>query len=164
MRKIAIIIAGAAAIAASPALAAGATGQTTQNTVDVKLNVNTSCSVTTKALDFGTVTSVTGGKTATSATTVKCTPGAAFTMYVDSGKGSVGTQRKMKSTNATITDTVDYAVYQSDGATAWPTTGVAGTGASDGSDVPMTLVGKLTQATEVKAAPYADTLTVTIDY
>jgi spore coat protein U-like protein len=161
MRKFAIILAGAAAVAATPALAAGATGQTTNNTVDVSLNVNTSCAVTTKSMDFGTLTSVTGGSTATSATTVKCTPGAAYTVYVDNGKNSGGTsQRKLASTS--VTDTVNYNVYKSDGTTAWPTAGVTGTG--DGTDQAMSLVGKLTATSEVKAAKYTDTLTVTLDY
>lgn len=161
MRKFAIILAGAAAVAASPALAAGPTGQTTNNTVDVTLNVNTACSVTTKSMSFGTLTSVTGGATASSATTVKCTPGAAYTVYVDNGKNSGGTsQRKLASLSST--DTVNYNVYQSDGTTVWPTAGVTGTG--NGADQAMTLVGKLTATAEVKAAAYSDVLTVTLDY
>jgi spore coat protein U-like protein len=161
MRKFAIILAGAAAVAASPALAAGATVQTTNNTVDVTLNVNTACSVTTKSMSFGTLTSVTGGATASSATTVKCTPGAAYTVYVDNGKNSGGTtQRKLASVSST--DTVNYNVYQSDGTTVFPTAGVTGTG--NGNDQAMTLVGKLTATSEVKAAAYSDVLTVTLDY
>ena len=53
MRKIALGIAAAAALASTPAFAAG----TATGTVDVSLNVSSSCAVTAQPLDFGTTNS-----------------------------------------------------------------------------------------------------------
>ena len=161
MRKMAISAALLAAAAASPALAAGATGQSTTVTVDVSLNVSTACSVTTYAMPFGTQTSVTGGATAVSGTTVKCTPGAAYVVYVNNGQNAgAGTQRHLNSAGGAH---VDYDVFSdSTRSTAWPTTGVGGTG--NGGDQNMYLYGQLTQATEVASGAYTDQLTVTLDY
>ncbi len=160
MRKIALSAALLVATAASPAFAAGATGQSTTSTIDVSLNVTTACSVTTYGMSFGNQTSVTAGATAVSNTTVKCTPGAAYTVFLDNGKNAASGVRKLKSAAGA---TVDYAVYSDSGrTTAWPTTGQAGTG--DGTDQAMTIYGKLTQATQVAAGSYTDQLTVTLDY
>ncbi len=97
----------------------------------------------------------------TAAATVKCTPNAAYTVKIDNGQNfGAGTQRKLKSTTGTAT--VDYNVFQSDGTTAWPVAGVAGTG--NGNDQTLNIVGKLAQATEVAAGAYKDLLTITLDY
>lgn len=161
MRKIVVSLAVAAGLASSPALAAGATGQQTTGTVQVSLNVSTACSVTAEPLSFGSVTSL-AGQSASSPTTVQCTPGAAYIVTVDLGKNAGATaQRKLKSTTGTAT--VDYGIYSDSGnSTAWPTAGVTGTGT--GASQAMTLFGKITQTTAVGAGDYADQLTVTLDY
>jgi spore coat protein U-like protein len=160
MRKIAISAALLAAVVATPAMA-GPNGTVTR-TMDVVLNVTTACTMTTSTtMDFGFLTSVTGGTTTTVGATVKCTPNAAYTVKIDNGQNfGTGTQRKLKSTTGTAT--VDYNVFQSDGTTAWPATGVAGTGS--GNDQTLNIVGKLAQATEVAAGAYKDLLTITLDY
>lgn len=160
MRKIAIAAAALAATVASPALA-GPNGTVTR-TMDVVLNVTTSCTMTTDTtMDFGFLTSVTAGTTSTVGGAVKCTPGAAYTVKVDNGvNAGAGTQRKMIRTGGTAT--VDYNVFQSDGSTAWPAAGIAGSGT--GVDVPFTMIGKLAQTTEVAAGAYTDKLTITLDY
>lgn len=160
MRKIAISAALLAATVATPALA-GPNGTVTR-TMDVVLNVTTACTMTTSTtMDFGFLTSVTGGTQSTANATVKCTPNAAYTVKIDNGQNfGAGTQRKLKST--TTAATVDYNVFQSDGSTAWPATGVAGVGT--GNDQTLNIVGKLAQTTEVAAGSYKDILTLTLDY
>jgi spore coat protein U-like protein len=160
MRKIAFAAAALAATVATPAMA-GPNGTVTR-TMDVVLNVTTACTMTTSTtMDFGFLTSVTGGTTSTANATVKCTPNAAYTVKIDNGQNfGSGTQRKMKSTTGTAT--VDYNVFQSDGSTAWPVAGVPGSGT--GSDQTLNIVGKLANATEVAAGTYKDLLTITLDY
>ncbi len=49
----------------------------------VSLNVSSACSVTAQPLDFGTTNSFAAAIDTTSATTVKCTPLAAYTVFVE---------------------------------------------------------------------------------
>lgn len=157
MRKIAFGIAAAAAIASTPALAGTATG-----TVEVSLNVSSACAVTAQPLDFGTTNSFSANIDTSSATTVKCTPGAGYTVLVSNGSNAVGTQRKLKST--TSASTVNYDLYSdASRSTVWtPTAGVTGTGT--GLDQPMTIYGRVPTQAAVAAGDYKDTVTVTVNY
>ena len=161
MRKIALCAAALAATVATPALA-GPNGTVTR-TMDVVLNVTTSCTLTTPTtMDFGFLTSVTGSTSVTRTSQVTCTPGAAYTVKVDGGQNfdTIGNQRRLKAVSGTTT--VNYNVLQSDGSTAWPTAGQAGTGSGAAQDVVM--IGKLNQTSEVAAGEYRDVLTITLDY
>ena len=159
MRKIAIAAAALAATVATPALAG--TNGTVTRTMDVVLNVTTACTMTTSTtMDFGFLTSVTANTQSTASATVRCTPNAAYTVKVDNGQNYASTTRRLKSTSGAAT--VDYGVFQSDGTTAWPAAGLAGTGS--GNDQTLNIVGKLAQTTEVAAGTYKDLLTITLDY
>ena len=158
MRKIAFGIAAAAAIASTPALAGTATG-----TVQVSLNVSSACSVTAQPLDFGTTNSFAANIDTSSATTVKCTPTAPYTVYVSYGANAgATTQRKLLST--TTTATVNYDIFSDASRTAaWtPTSGKTGVG--DGTEQAMTLYGRVPVQTAVAAGDYKDTVTVTVNY
>ena len=161
MRKFAICAAALAASVATPALA-GPNGTITQ-TMDVLLNVQTSCTLTTPAaMNFGSVNSVTAATTATVTTAVQCTPDAAYTLSVDNGAHYDSTASKRRLQAVAGTATVGYDVLQGDGSTAWPTVGVGGTGT--GVSQSYNMIGRLSQATEVAAGNYADVLTITLDY
>ncbi len=158
MRKFAICAAALAATVATPALA-GPNGTITQ-TMDVLLNVQTSCTLTTPpAMNFGSVNSVTAGTTSTVSTSVQCTPDAAYTLNVDNGQhyDSGRSTRRLQGATATV----DYSLLQGDNS-AWPAVGIGGTGSGVAQSYSM--VGQLTQATEVAAGNYADVLTITLDY
>ena len=158
MRKIALGIAAAAALASTPAFAAG----TATGTVDVSLNVSSSCAVTAQPLDFGTTNSFSAAIDSSSATTLKCTPNAAYTVYISYGNNAAsGTQRKLKSAAGGF---VNYDLYSDSARTlAWNTTaGVTGTGT--GVDVPITIYGRVPVQTAVAAGDYKDTVTVTVNY
>ncbi len=160
MRKFAICAAALAATIATPALA-GPNGTVTQ-TMDVLLNVQTACTLTTPpAMNFGSVNSVTAGTTSTVTASVQCTPSAAYTLKVDNGThyDTTSLQRRLQATSGTAT--VDYDLLQAD-TTAWPAAGVAGVGSGVSQNYSM--VGKLVQTTEVAAGNYADVLTITLDY
>ena len=158
MRKIAFGIAAAAAIASTPALAGTATG-----TVQVSLNVSSACSVTAQPLDFGTTNSFAANIDTSSATTVKCTPTAPYTVFVSYGANAgATTQRKLLSTTSSAT--VTYDIYSDSSRTAaWsPTAGKTGVG--DGTEQAMTLYGRVPVQTAVAAGDYKDTVTVTVNY
>ena len=158
MRKIALGIAAAAAIASTPALAGTATG-----TVQVSLNVSSACSVTAQPLDFGTTNSFAANIDTSSATTVKCTPTAPYTVFVSYGANAgATTQRKLLSTTSSAT--VNYDIYSDSSRTAaWsPTAGKTGVG--DGTEQAMTLYARVPVQTAVAAGDYKDTVTVTVNY
>lgn len=157
MRKIAIVLAASAAVVATPALAQTATG-----TVEVSLNVSSACSVTAQPLSFGSVTALDANIDASSPTTVKCTPNAAYTVNVGYGANAgATTQRKLKSAAG---DVVNYELYSdASRTTAWtPTAGVTGTG--NGSDQAMTIYGRVPTQTAVPAGSYTDSVVVTVTY
>lgn len=160
MRKFAICAAALAATVATPAMA-GPNGTISQ-TMDVLLNVQTSCTLTTPpAMNFGSVNTVTGGATTTVTTSVQCTPNTPYTLSVDDGQWGdpLSGQRRLKAVLGLAT--VDYDLLQADNS-AWPVAGVGGTG--NGAAQDFSMVGKLVQTTEVAAGNYADVLTITLDY
>ena len=161
MRKIALCAAALAATVATPALA-GPNGTVTR-TMDVVLNVTTSCTLTTPTtMDFGFLTSVTAGTSVTRTSQVTCTPGAGYTVSVNNGQNydAGTTSRRLKATSGT--DFVSYGIFAANGTTAWPAAGQAGTGNGAAQDVVM--IGKLNQTSEVAAGEYRDLLTITLDY
>jgi spore coat protein U-like protein len=158
MRKIVLGLAVATALASTPVLAGTATG-----TVQVSLNVSSACSVTAQPLDFGTTNSFAANNDTSSATTVKCTPTAPYTVYVSYGANAGSTtQRKLTSTSSTAK--VNYDLYSDSGRTAiWtPTTGKTGVG--DGTEQSATIYGRIPVQTAVPAGDYTDTVTVTVNY
>jgi spore coat protein U-like protein len=159
MRKLALGVAAIAAIASTPALAGTATG-----TVQVSLNVSAACSVTAEPLSFGTVSAFDTAIDASSPSTVKCTPNAAYTVYLDYGvNAGVGTQRKLKSTTSLAT--VNYNLYSdSTRLLPWGGTLAGVTGVGNGNDQAMTIYGQVPTQTAVAAGDYKDTVTVTVNY
>src|SRR5690349_7819718 len=123
MRKIAFGIAAAAAIASTPVLAGTATG-----TVQVSLNVSSSCSVIAQPLDFGGTNSFAANIDSSSATTIKCTPNANYSVVINNGLNAVGSQRKLLSTSSSAT--VNYDLYADPArSVVWnPTAPVTGSG------------------------------------
>jgi spore coat protein U-like protein len=154
MRNLTLALVAAAAAATAPAYAA-----TTSGTVDVTLNVDNSCSLTTAAIDFGTVTDFAAARTATSLTTLRCTPNAVATVTVSNGNNVNGTQRRLRS--GATANYIDYNVTDA-GGTAWPTAGLSFTGT--GADVSLGLRGVVPVQAAKPAGAYSDQLTVTVTY
>ena len=154
MRKITLGLAAVAAAVSAPAFAA-----TTSGTVDVTLNVDNACSLTTAAIDFGTVTDFAAARTANSLTTLRCTPNAVALVTVNSGNNVTGSQRRLR--QGATTNYIDYNVTDA-GGTAWPTAGVSFTGT--GADVSLGLRGVVPVQAAKPAGSYADLLTITVTY
>jgi spore coat protein U-like protein len=152
MRKLTLGLAAVAAVASAPAFAA-----TTSGTVDVTLNVDNACSLTTGAIDFGSVTDFAAARTANSATVLKCTPNAVATVTVSAGSNASGAQRRLRSG----ANYVDYNLNDSANA-AWPAAGLSFTGT--GSDVSLGLRGVVPIQTAKPAGAYADLVTITVTY
>lgn len=152
MRKLTLGLAAVAAVASAPAFAA-----TTSGTVDVTLNVDNACALTTAAIDFGTVSDFTAPATANSLTTLKCTPNAVAVVTVSNGANVNGTQRRLKSG----ANFIDYNVTDSSN-TAWPAAGLSFTGT--GADVSLGLRGVVPVQTAKPAGAYSDQLTITVTY
>lgn len=152
MRTITLGLAAVAALASAPAFAA-----TTSGTVDVTLNVDNACSLTTAAIDFGTVSDFTAARTANSLSTLKCTPNAVATVTVSNGANVNGTQRRLKNG----TNFIDYNLTDASNA-AWPAAGLSFTGT--GADVSLGLKGVVPVQTAKPAGAYSDQVTITVTY
>ena len=152
MRKLTLGLAAVAAAASGPAFAA-----TTSGTVDVTLNVDNACSLTTGAIDFGTVTDFAAARTANSATVLRCTPNAVAVVTVSSGNNPNGAQRRLISG----ANFIDYNITDSAN-TAWPAGGVSFTGT--GADQVLGLRGVVPVQTAKPAGAYTDQVTVTVTY
>lgn len=160
MRKITLGMAAAAAIVSAPALA----GTQTSN-IEVSLNVDNACTLTTGSLDFGTLTDLTAPSTTplASGMSMTCTPGASANVTVSLSTNANGSQRRMKSNTLSTTQYVDYNVVDTNSANApWPAGGVAFVG--DGTSQPLGIAGLIPSQTAKPRDSYSDLIVVTVDY
>lgn len=154
MRRFTLGLAALAAAASAPAIAGTTTGS-----MDVTLNVDNACSLTTAAIDFGTVTDFSAASTVNSLTTLKCTPNAVATVRVSLGNSVNGTQRRM--TNGGGTQFIDYNIQDSSN-TAWPSAGLNFTGT--GADVSLGIRGVVPVQAAKPAGTYSDVVTIDVTY
>ena len=143
-----------ATVASAPAFAGNTSGS-----MDVTLNVDNACSLTTAAIDFGTLTDFAAASTVNSLTTLKCTPNAVATVQVTLGNSVNGTQRRMR--NGAGTQFIDYNIQDSSG-TAWPAAGLNFTG--NGSDVSLGIRGVVPVQAAKPAGSYSDVVTINVAY
>ena len=161
-----VAVAGAALFgAAAPGFAA-----TTTTNLAVSGTVSATCTVSTAAVAFGTVNTLSGTPDdATGTVTVTCTPGTAWTATAGVGTGTGATLSLRKMTIAATTNTLNYALYTDSGRTTiWgdgvaPTASFTGTGS--GAAQASTIYGRVPtgQATAAIGA-FADTVVVTVTY
>ena len=135
-------------------------GQTTASTADatfkVKIEIVSTCSISTTDIDFGKVDSGAGGdKKGT--LNVTCTSQTPYKVGL-SGSG------KMTNTDD-LTSSIDYKLFQeSSDDTEWDNKSnlYSATGSGDVQTIPV--VAKLFGSTNVRAGNYADTVTATVTY
>lgn len=150
MRKIAVTAALAAALAATPSLAAEKTAD-----MEVTLNVLNNCTLTTPgALDFGTVTDITVAS-ASGTATVNCTLDADYTLAIGLGENADATQRRMANSAGDVYVPYDILI---DGA------GDTATGTGNGLNQNFGLAGVLNVTNPVPAGSYADLVVVSLTY
>lgn len=130
---------------------------TASNTFEVKIEVVSTCTISTTDIDFGTVYSGEAGGNKTGTLNVKCTSQTPYKVGL-SGSG------KMTNTDDS-TSSIDYKLFQaSTDETAWDNKDnlYSATGSGDVQNIPV--VAKLFGSTNVRAGNYADTVTATVTY
>ena len=158
----------AGACAAAAALATPAVAGTTSSNLSVSANVNANCTVSTTALDFGGIDTLSASPVdGTGGISVTCTSGTAWTAAADIGSGSGASfaSRRMSAGG----NTLSYTIYTDagrttvwgDGSGSTGTVGNTGSGAAQN----VTVYGRVPAGqTSVPAGSYADTVSVTITY
>lgn len=145
----------------------------------VKANVIAGCTVNTSAtgsvtdavIDFGTISTLAGGATASTSSTggakvgVLCNNNTSYSMMADGGSNLSGTtQRRMKNTGAA--DYLPYDLYTDSGyssAIGVGTTFLSGSGT--GAEVMFDIYGKIPAGTTLPTVgAYLDTVTLTVTY
>ena len=161
-----VALAGVAtlAVAAQPAYAA-----TTTSSLSVDATVTANCSVSTTAVNFGSVNVLSGANVdATGGLSVTCTNGTAWAASANAGAGtgaSLATRKMASGANL-----LNYGLYtESTRTTVWGdgAGGTTGTfsGTGSGSAQASTIYARVPSGqTSVPAGSYADTVTVTVTY
>ena len=159
---------GAATLAATLALPEAAIAGTATSTMSVTATVTANCTVSTTALAFGSVDTISGTNyDSTGALSITCTNGSAWsaTAGVGSGSGASYTNRRMTS-GANL---LNYNIYTTAArTTVWGngtggTSAIAGTGT--GTAQAVTVYGRVPlDQTSARAGAYADTVAVTVTY
>lgn len=150
MRKLTLGMAAVAALASAPAFAA-----TTSGTMQVMVNVDNICSLSTQSLDFGSISDFTVANTAASATTLQCTPNASADVTITNGANFSGGSRRM----ASGANQIAYNINDSGGA-AWVSKNFIGTGSA----VNLGISGVIPVQAAVPAGSYTDTVTINVAY
>ena len=161
-------LAALVAAAVSLGLTTAAHADTAGGTLNVSATVTANCTVSTSALAFGNVNTISGSNVdGTGGLSVTCTNGTAWTASagVGAGSGASFTGRRMSAGS----NQLGYNLYTSSGyTTVWGDgTGSTGTigGTGSGSVQSVTVYGRVSGGQSgVPAGAYADTVAVTITY
>lgn len=156
------------AMVAALAFATPGFAQTASGTLNVSATVTANCTVSTSALAFGNVNTISGANVdSTGALSVSCTNGTGWTASsgVGSGTGATFASRRM----AAGANLLNYNLYTSNAYTSVWGDGTASTativGTGTGSAQNVTIYGRVGLGqTTVPAGSYADTVAVTITY
>jgi len=158
--------------AGSAALGFGLTGTAHAGSVNtdltVEATVTANCTVSTSALDFGDIDSMSAtAVTGTGGVSVTCTNGTTWTAAADAGDGASATfaTRKMTSgantLNYSLYTTNSYGTVWGDGTSGSATIGNTGSGSAQA----VTVYGRIPGGQSgVPAGSYSDLVSVTITY
>ena len=158
LRLIALAGAGAAALVATPALAADTAG------MSVSAEVVKVCNVTTSPVAFGNVDVTSGSNVdATGGISVTCTSGTAWAAAAGAGNGTGATVTARKMTSGA--NLLNYALFTDSGRT----TNFGGantiTGTGNGSAQASTVYGRVASGqTTVPIGSYADSVLISLTY
>lgn len=163
MIRATFVAVGAIALATGVPVAAEP-GRTT-GTLPVSLNLNTSCTLRTTPLDFGTAVILTFPIDSTARIALECAPGTAYSVGIDDGRNFNG-NRRMYAGGTGLFRYVNYQVYRNAARTL-----VWGQGAGQtvtgvipaGGRTELTAYGRV-PFNVVLPTGYVDTLTVTLTF
>jgi spore coat protein U-like protein len=161
-------IGAAAMFAACLCAPQAANAATTSGSLSVTATVTANCTISTTALAFGNVDTISGSNVdATGGLSITCTNGTAWTATagVGAGSGASFTNRKMTS-GANL---LNYNIYTTTARTTVWGSGAGGTGTITGTGTgivqAVTVYGRIASGqTSVPAGAYADTVAVTVTY
>ncbi len=133
----------------------------------VRVTNNSSCTVTTTALDFGTQTSLAAGTATTNSIAVTCTAGTQFEVGLSNGSsGGTGPTARLM-TNVGTAQAITYGIYR-DLARTGPWGNIAGsntqTGTGTGAQQTYTGYGYIPAQPTPPSLVYTDTVIVTVTY
>lgn len=144
--------------------ATAVSAKTTSNTLTARIDVDTSCRMTTEPLAFGTVNILSGQVDATATIRLRCGPAVAYSVALDNGQNFNG-QRRM-SNGIGIFTYVPYQIYRNAARTqvwgATPATMVSGITPANG-QATLTAYGRVPNSLVFPRA-YADVVTVTVNF
>ena len=147
------------------AMPSAVSGKTTTNTMTARLDVDTSCRLTTEPLAFGNVNIFTAQVDATARIQLRCGPAVAYSVAIDNGLNFNG-QRRMFNGFGGWFAYVPYQIYRNAarnqvwGATL--ATMVTGVTPANG-QVNLTAYGRV-PSTIVLPRDYVDTVTITVNF
>jgi spore coat protein U-like protein len=140
-------------------------GSTDGATMTLTATIAGSCTVSTTAVNFGSVSSLGGNIDSTGTLTVQCTNLLPYNVKLDAGLGSGATVANRKMTSGAYT--VNYSLYQDNARTiVWGQTVGTNTLSStgSGSNQVLTVYGRAPSQTTPAPGSYSDTVVVTITY
>jgi spore coat protein U-like protein len=158
----------AVVLVAFASLAAPASAATVSSSLSVSANVTANCTISTSALNFGSVDTLSASPVdGTGGITVTCTNGTAWTAAADIGSGSGASFAARRMSQGA--NTLNYSLYTTaarttvwgDGTGTTATFGNTGNGAAQNVTVYGRIPGSQTSA---PAGGYADTVSVTVTY
>lgn len=153
-----------AIVVAVSAMPSAVSANTVSNTMAARLDVDTSCRLTTEPLAFGTVNIFSGQVDATASIRMRCGPAVAYSVAIDNGLYFNG-QRRMWS-GGTFFAYVRYEIYRNAARTqVWGATAanvVTGITPANG-QVTLTAYGRVPNSI-VLPREYIDTVTVTVNF
>jgi spore coat protein U-like protein len=133
----------------------------------VRTTNNSTCSVSTTNLDFGTQNLLTSATLATNSLYITCTPGTAYTVGMNNGSSGATSPALRKMTNVGTTDFVSYGIYLDAARTQVWGDGVTGAMPSaTGNGLAQSFTGYGRVPVQITPTPldYTDTVVVTITY
>ena len=162
------IIGVALASSAAAAFTAPAEATTTSANLGVGATISSNCTLSTNAVDFGTVNAINGSSVdAAGGITVTCTNGTSWTATADAGSGSGATfaTRKM----AAGSNLLNYTLYTDSNRTSVWGDGSSGnstlSGTGSGTAQNVSVYGRIAAGqTSAPAGSYSDTVSVTVTY
>jgi len=167
MRNVNATIFATAAAAASLAAPGAALAGTQSSTLGVSATVTANCTVSTTAVAFGSVNTLSGATDATGSVSVTCTNGSGWSAAANAGAGTGATLASRRMTAGA--NILSYSLYTDAARASIWGDGSAGTSAvsntGTGAAQTFTVYGRVPSGqTTVPAGSYADTVSVTITY
>ncbi len=133
----------------------------------VRTTNNSTCSLSTTDLDFGTQADLASAKDATNSLYITCTMGTAYNVSMGNGTSGATSPTARRMTNAASKDSVGYGIYLDAGRSQpWGNGTTGGMASAIGNGAAQTFIGygRIPAQASPAALNYADVVVVTITY